>query len=255
MSFLLFGEPMPQLLIRRLLGRIPTDCGLCLCSSFLSLRSPAPKSSCMILVYLLESYLGLPQHMALLSLPAAIKSVTSQENFIQSRFYMLDKRLTNIAPKTVRLNVSKSHKSKVLLMHLIREATNVKFDCMILLQGWLPWLWKMSKGFIAVLGFRTDNEILQSLAIFSCYFNIFTSLCITTVWTSWLCDAIKDLYRSFGFEKQPIVIGFVIFQQVILPIQCLFSLSMKAISRSSEFKEQNLSSINADHWFWLPSMD
>ncbi|KAI5656640.1 hypothetical protein M9H77_25433 [Catharanthus roseus] len=96
----------------------------------------------MILVYLLDTYLGLRQHIAPLSpvLPAVLKSITSQENFIQSRFYM--------------------H----AILSLVHEATNVVFDCMILLQGWLPWLRKMCKGFIAVLGFRADNEILQSLA-------------------------------------------------------------------------------------------
>ncbi|KAK9277624.1 hypothetical protein L1049_007170 [Liquidambar formosana] len=79
------------------------------------------------------------------------------------------------------------------------------------------------------------------------------------------------LFQNFGFDTQPILIGFFIFQHVVMPIQHIFSFCMNLISRSSEFKadvfaknigygtalqaalvklqEQNLSAVNTDPWY------
>ncbi|KAK8521982.1 hypothetical protein V6N13_022045 [Hibiscus sabdariffa] len=80
-----------------------------------------------------------------------------------------------------------------------------------------------------------------------------------------------DLFRSFGFDTQPVLIGLILFQHIIMPIQHLVSFGFNLVSRSFEFQadafakklgygaslraglvnlqEQNLSSMNTDPWY------
>ncbi|KAJ6679734.1 CAAX PRENYL PROTEASE 1 [Salix purpurea] len=80
-----------------------------------------------------------------------------------------------------------------------------------------------------------------------------------------------DLFRSFGFDTQPVLIGLIIFQHTVIPIQHLVSLGLNLVSRSFEFQadafakklgygsalraglvklqEENLSSMNTDPWY------
>ncbi|KAF5733074.1 CAAX prenyl protease 1 [Tripterygium wilfordii] len=80
-----------------------------------------------------------------------------------------------------------------------------------------------------------------------------------------------DLFRSFGFDTQPVLIGFIIFQHTVIPLQHLLSLGLNLVSRSFEFQadafakklgyssplraalvklqEENLSAMNTDPWY------
>ncbi|CAN0884361.1 CAAX prenyl protease 1 homolog [Linum grandiflorum] len=80
-----------------------------------------------------------------------------------------------------------------------------------------------------------------------------------------------DLFRSFGFDSQPVLIGLIIFQHIIIPFQHLVSFGLNLISRSFEFQadafakklgyavplraglvklqEENLSAMNTDPWY------
>ncbi|CAL1398866.1 unnamed protein product [Linum trigynum] len=80
-----------------------------------------------------------------------------------------------------------------------------------------------------------------------------------------------DLFRSFGFDSQPVLIGLMIFQHIIIPVQHLVSFGLNLISRSFEFQadafakklgyagplraglvklqEENLSAMNTDPWY------
>ncbi|XP_059634247.1 CAAX prenyl protease 1 homolog [Cornus florida] len=81
----------------------------------------------------------------------------------------------------------------------------------------------------------------------------------------------KDLFRSFGFHTQPVLIGLIIFELIVLPLQNLVSFGMNLVSRSFEFQadafakklgyaaalraslvklqEENLSAMNTDPWY------
>ncbi|XP_061338963.1 CAAX prenyl protease 1 homolog [Gastrolobium bilobum] len=80
-----------------------------------------------------------------------------------------------------------------------------------------------------------------------------------------------DLYRSFGFDTQPVLIGLIIFQHTVTPLQHLVSFGLNLVSRSFEFQaddfakklgyasalraglvklqEENLSAMNTDPWY------
>ncbi|KAL6899521.1 hypothetical protein ACP4OV_006179 [Aristida adscensionis] len=81
----------------------------------------------------------------------------------------------------------------------------------------------------------------------------------------------KDLFESFGFEDQPVIIGLIIFQHTIIPLQHLLSFCLNLVSRAFEFQadafaknlgyapqlraalvklqEENLSAMNTDPWY------
>ncbi|KAJ4954196.1 hypothetical protein NE237_031028 [Protea cynaroides] len=81
----------------------------------------------------------------------------------------------------------------------------------------------------------------------------------------------KDLFKSFGFDTQPVLIGLIIFQHTVIPLQRLVSFGLNLLSRSFEFQadafakkigylkalraglvklqEENLSSMNTDPWY------
>ncbi|XP_077233239.1 CAAX prenyl protease 1 homolog [Tasmannia lanceolata] len=81
----------------------------------------------------------------------------------------------------------------------------------------------------------------------------------------------KDLFHSFGFETQPVLIGLIIFQHTVLPLQHLVSFGLNLVSRAFEFQadafakklgyatalraglvkmqEENLSTMNTDPWY------
>ncbi|KAM0950152.1 putative ste24 endopeptidase [Dioscorea sansibarensis] len=81
----------------------------------------------------------------------------------------------------------------------------------------------------------------------------------------------KELFLSFGFDSQPVIIGFIIFQYTVMPIQHLVNFGLNLVSRAFEFQadafakklgygaalraglvklqEENLSSMNTDPWY------
>ncbi|KAL7002457.1 CAAX prenyl protease 1 [Sarracenia purpurea var. burkii] len=81
----------------------------------------------------------------------------------------------------------------------------------------------------------------------------------------------KDLFQSFGFDTQPVLIGLIIFQHTVIPLQHLVSFGLNLVSRSFEFQadgfakklgygsplraglvklqEENLSAMNTDPWY------
>ncbi|KAL9264374.1 CAAX prenyl protease 1-like protein [Drosera capensis] len=81
----------------------------------------------------------------------------------------------------------------------------------------------------------------------------------------------KDLFESFGFDTQPVLIGLIIFQHTVIPLQHLISFGMNLVSRSFEFQadafakklgyaqelrsglvklqEENLATMNTDPWY------
>ncbi|XP_052170275.1 CAAX prenyl protease 1 homolog [Diospyros lotus] len=81
----------------------------------------------------------------------------------------------------------------------------------------------------------------------------------------------KDLFESFGFDTQPVLIGLIIFQHTVIPLQHLVSFGLNLVSRSFEFQadafakklgysstlraalvklqEENLSAMNTDPWY------
>ncbi|KAK2349513.1 CAAX prenyl protease 1 [Trifolium repens] len=80
-----------------------------------------------------------------------------------------------------------------------------------------------------------------------------------------------DLFRSFGFDTQPVLIGLILFQHTVIPLQQLVSFGLNLVSRSFEFQadgfakklgyssslraglvklqEENLSAMNTDPWY------
>jgi len=52
----------------------------------------------------------------------------------------------------------------------------------------------------------------------------------------------KELYVSFGFNDQPIIIGFILFSLVYSPIENVMSFLMHVISRKHEFEADNYAS-------------
>ncbi|KAI4303380.1 hypothetical protein MLD38_039020 [Melastoma candidum] len=81
----------------------------------------------------------------------------------------------------------------------------------------------------------------------------------------------KVLFESFGFDTQPVLIGLIIFQHTVIPLQHLVSFGLNLVSRSFEFQadafakklgystelraglvklqEENLSAMNTDPWY------
>ncbi|XP_059634249.1 CAAX prenyl protease 1 homolog [Cornus florida] len=81
----------------------------------------------------------------------------------------------------------------------------------------------------------------------------------------------KDLFQSFGFDTQPVIIGIIIFQYTIMPLEHLVSFVSNIVSRSLEFQadafakklgytaalraslvimqEENLDAMNTDPWY------
>ncbi|GFS38800.1 peptidase family M48 family protein [Actinidia rufa] len=80
-----------------------------------------------------------------------------------------------------------------------------------------------------------------------------------------------DLFQSFGFDTQPVLIGLIIFQHTVIPLQHLVNFGLNLVSRSFEFQadafakklgygvplraglvklqEENLSAMNTDPWY------
>jgi STE24 endopeptidase len=81
----------------------------------------------------------------------------------------------------------------------------------------------------------------------------------------------KDLFQSFGFDTQPVLIGLILFQHTVIPLQHLVSFGLNLVSRAFEFQadafakklgyaaplraglvklqEENLSAMNTDPWY------
>jgi STE24 endopeptidase len=81
----------------------------------------------------------------------------------------------------------------------------------------------------------------------------------------------SDLFRSFGFTSKPVLIGLILFQHTIMPLQHLVSFCLNLVSRAFEFQadafarklgyavplragliklqEENLSAMNTDPWY------
>lgn len=81
----------------------------------------------------------------------------------------------------------------------------------------------------------------------------------------------KDLFLSFGFDTQPVFIGLMIFQHIVIPFQHVVSFCQNLVSRAFEFQadafanslgyskplraglvklqEENLSTMNTDPWY------
>ncbi|XP_062174272.1 CAAX prenyl protease 1 homolog isoform X2 [Alnus glutinosa] len=81
----------------------------------------------------------------------------------------------------------------------------------------------------------------------------------------------SDLFQSFGFDTQPVLIGIIIFKHTIIPLRYLESFALNLVRRSFEFQadafaknlghalalrdalvklqEENLSAMNTDPWY------
>ncbi|CAH9093114.1 unnamed protein product [Cuscuta epithymum] len=81
----------------------------------------------------------------------------------------------------------------------------------------------------------------------------------------------KDMFQSFGFDTQPVLIGLLIFQHTVIPLQHLVSFGLNLVSRAFEFQadtfakelgyglplraalvklqEENSSAMNVDPWY------
>ncbi|PIN06412.1 Metalloprotease [Handroanthus impetiginosus] len=81
----------------------------------------------------------------------------------------------------------------------------------------------------------------------------------------------KDLFQSFGFDTQPVLIGLIIFQHTVMPLQHVVNFLLNLVSRAFEFQadafakklgypahlraaliklqEENLSAMNTDPWY------
>lgn len=46
----------------------------------------------------------------------------------------------------------------------------------------------------------------------------------------------KSLYSSFGFNTQPIIIGFILFNDIFTPVECVLQFGMNLLSRKHEFE-------------------
>jgi STE24 endopeptidase len=46
----------------------------------------------------------------------------------------------------------------------------------------------------------------------------------------------SDLFRSFGFTSKPVLIGLILFQHTIMPLQHLVSFCLNLVSRAFEFQ-------------------
>ncbi|CAH8323947.1 unnamed protein product [Eruca vesicaria subsp. sativa] len=133
----------------------------------------------MIVMYVFETYLDMRQHTALKlpNLPKTLVRVISQEKFEKSRAYSLDK----------------SH------FHFVHEFVTILMDSAILFFGILPWFWKISGGFLPMVGLNPESEILHTLSF----------LAGVMTWSQ-ITDLPFSLYSTFviesrhGFNKQTI---------------------------------------------------
>ncbi|CAA7410970.1 unnamed protein product [Spirodela intermedia] len=148
----------------------------------------------MICVYIFETYLDIRQHAALKlpTLPKQLEGVVSQEKFVKSRAYSLDKSY----------------------FHFVREAATIALDITILAFGLLPWLWKRSGDILLRVGLSAENEITHTLSF----------LAGMMIWSK-ITDLPFSLYSTFviearhGFNKQTVWLFFRdIFKGILLSL-------------------------------------
>ncbi|KAL0712417.1 hypothetical protein Bca4012_019395 [Brassica carinata] len=125
----------------------------------------------MIVMYVFETYLDMRQHTALKlpNLPKTLVGVISQEKFEKSRAYSLDK----------------SH------FHFVHELVTILMDSAMLFFGILPWFWKLSGGFLPMVGLDPENEILHTLSF----------LAGVMIWSQ-ITDLPFSLYSTFVIESR-----------------------------------------------------
>ncbi|TPX55386.1 Ste24 endopeptidase [Powellomyces hirtus] len=79
------------------------------------------------------------------------------------------------------------------------------------------------------LGHWQYNHVLHSLVIVQLH--LFSLFYLFSVFVNHV-----PLYRSFGFMTQPPLIGFTLFQYVILPVETIIQFLMNMVSRRNEFQ-------------------
>ncbi|KAI9105664.1 peptidase family M48-domain-containing protein [Phlyctochytrium arcticum] len=79
------------------------------------------------------------------------------------------------------------------------------------------------------LGHWQFNHVLQMLVMIQ--FHLFS---IFFLFSSFVNHV--PLYRSFGFQTQPVLIGFTLFQYIILPAETILSFLQNMLSRKNEFQ-------------------
>ncbi|KAL1366968.1 hypothetical protein HN51_021015 [Arachis hypogaea] len=137
----------------------------------------------MIFMYFFETYFDIRQHKALKlpTLPKTLEGVISQDKFLKSRAYSLDKSY----------------------FHFVHEFVTILMDSTILYFRVLPWFWKKSEHLVTLVGLNAENEILHTLGF----------LAGVMIWSQ-ITDLPFSLYSTFviearhGFNKQPIWLFF-----------------------------------------------
>ncbi|XP_057744126.1 CAAX prenyl protease 1 homolog [Arachis stenosperma] len=137
----------------------------------------------MIFMYFFETYLDIRQYKALKlpTLPKTLEGVISQDKFLKSRAYSLDKRYFLFVQKFVK----------------------IVMDSTILYFWVLPWFWKKSEHLVTLVGLNAENEILHTLGF----------LAGVMIWSQ-ITDLPFSLYLTFviearhGFNKQTIWLFF-----------------------------------------------
>ncbi|XP_072066177.1 CAAX prenyl protease 1 homolog isoform X3 [Arachis hypogaea] len=137
----------------------------------------------MIFMYFFETYLDIRQHKALKlpTLPKTLEGVISQDKFLKSRAYSLDKSY----------------------FHFVHEFVTIVMDSTILYFRVLPWFWKKSEHLVTLVGLNAENEILHTLGF----------LAGVMIWSQ-ITDLPFSLYSTFviearhGFNKQTIWLFF-----------------------------------------------
>ncbi|XP_015947782.1 CAAX prenyl protease 1 homolog [Arachis duranensis] len=137
----------------------------------------------MIFMYFFETYLDIRQHKALKlpTLPKTLEGVISQDKFLKSRAYSLDKSY----------------------FHFVHEFVTILMDSTILYFRVLPWFWKKSEHLVTLVGLNAENEILHTLGF----------LAGVMIWSQ-ITDLPFSLYSTFviearhGFNKQTIWLFF-----------------------------------------------
>ncbi|RYR23904.1 hypothetical protein Ahy_B02g057392 isoform D [Arachis hypogaea] len=141
----------------------------------------------MIFMYFFETYLDIRQYKALKlpTLPKTLEGVISQDKFLKSRAYSLDKRYFLFVQKFVK----------------------VVMDSTILYFWVLPWFWKKSEHLMTFVGLNAENEILHTLGFLA-------GVMLWSQQTIWLFfrDMIKGMLIA-------IVIGPPIVAAVIVMVQ------------------------------------
>nr|XP_025637409.1 CAAX prenyl protease 1 homolog isoform X3 [Arachis hypogaea] len=137
----------------------------------------------MIFMYFFETYFDIRQHKALKlpTLPKTLEGVISQDKFLKSRAYSLDKSY----------------------FHFVHEFVTILMDSTILYFRVLPWFWKKSEHLVTLVGLNAENEILHTLGF----------LAGVMIWSQ-ITDLPFSLYSTFviearhGFNKQTIWLFF-----------------------------------------------